>query len=224
MRKRITSILIAMGFLLVFITHSFAASDQTNEVKLEQVPAVAQKTIIAESEKAKGHLEKIERVIEDDELRYDVELATGKRTRSFSVAPDGKLLSWQVFMNEIAVPARQAIRAQVRAANGKLEEIDRVEDEDGVTFDVTMTKDGREVSFTVSKAGKLLSLEMALAETPDSVQKTIRAQTTGGEIKNIEKEIDDEDGEITYDIEAAKAGKKFSFTVDANGKLQEPDK
>ncbi|MDB6022032.1 MAG: hypothetical protein JWQ04_1889 [Pedosphaera sp.] len=199
------------------------ATEQSQVVKLVEVPAAVQKTILAEAGRAKGELGDIEKTSDDGEIWYDVELTTGKRTRSFSVALDGKLLTWQVFMNEIPVPARQAIHAQVRAANGKLGDIDRVVEEGVVTFDVTMNKDGKDISFSVSRDGKLLGLQVELTETPDAVQKTIRAQTIGGEIKKIEKNIDDEDGEITYDVAAKRAGKKISFSVDTNGKLVEPE-
>ena len=46
--------------------------------------------------------------------------------RSFSVAPDGKLLSYQVFMREIPEAARKAIRKEVRENKDKLEDIYRV--------------------------------------------------------------------------------------------------
>ncbi|MDB6020847.1 MAG: hypothetical protein JWQ04_704 [Pedosphaera sp.] len=216
------STLVAFGLLMAGMAVALA-TEQSQVVKLTEVPVAAQKTILAEAGRAKGELGDIEKTSDDDETWYDVELTTGKRTRSFSVAPDGKLLTWQVFMNEIPVPARQAIHAQVQAAKGKLGDIDRVVEDGVVTFEVAMNKDGKEISFTISRDGKLLSLQVELTETPDAVQKTIRAQTVGGEIKKIEKNIDDEDGEITYGVEMKKAGKKISFSVDANGKLVEPE-
>ena len=51
------------------------------------------------------------------------------------------------------------------------------------------------------------------------MQKAILAQAGGSVIKHIKKNTEDED--VTYDVEAEKAGKKVSFSFDSDGKLLE---
>ena len=194
---------------------------EEREVKLEQVPAAAQRTIQARVTDETGKITEIDLVTEDGETSYDVTLTKGKQDRTFSVSPDGKLLSWQVFMPEIPEAARKAIREHVRNQKGKLGDIDRVMDDGKTAFDVTMTKGEKETSFSVSESGKLLTMEITLEEAPEVVQKTIRAKLGDSVIKTLEKNTEDEDGDVVYDVEATKGGKKISFSVDAGGKLVE---
>ena len=207
-------------FSIVFASVAVAfGAEQSQVVKLDSVPAAAQKAILAETGNGKGRLGEIDQVRDGDETWYDVELIKGKVERSFSVAPDGKLLSWQVFMREIPEAARKAIHDQAQAAKGKLGDINRVLDEGKVTYEVELTRDGRELSFTVGEDGKLLDQDVALADTPEKVQKAIRAKTAGGVLTKIEKNTEDEDGEVSYDVEAEQGGKKITFSVDADGEL-----
>jgi uncharacterized membrane protein YkoI len=56
-----------------------------------------------------------------------------------------------------------------------------------------------------------------LARQPASVQKTIRAQVGDGRLRSINKE--DDDGDITYDVEMVRGGRTRSFTVGTDGEL-----
>jgi uncharacterized membrane protein YkoI len=199
----------------VFISCA-AIADDSPTVKLDSLPAAAQRTIQSEIQ-GKGKLGDIEKTVDDGEISYDVELIQGRRERSFGVSPEGKLLYWQVFMNEAPPVVRNAINTQIAAAGGKLEEIDRVVEDGKTSFEVTMTRGDREINFTVSAAGKLLTIEVALEETPAATQKTIRAQTLNATITSLEKNFEDE--EVSYDVEATRSGKKISISVDAEGKL-----
>lgn len=60
-------------------------------------------------------------------------------------------------------------------------------------------------------------VERVLARQPAAVQKTIRAQVSDGRLRSINK--DDEDGDITYDVEMVRGGRMRSFTVGAEGEL-----
>ena len=63
-------------------------------------------------------------------------------------------------------------------------------------------------------------MQMTLEETPAAVQKAIRA--AGAVIKTIEKNTEDENGEVACDVDVEKgSGRKVSFSVDAEGKLIE---
>ena len=70
-----------------------------------------------------------------------------------------------------------------------------------------MTKNGVERSFTVATEGKLLSVQVLLADTPGAVQKAIRAQGGKRHFKRIDKNTEEE--EIAYDVEAQKMARRF---------------
>lgn len=213
-------VLVASLFLLAGLTAA-VAEEQSEIVKLKQVPPAVAATISSKTGEGKAKLGDIERVVEEGETRYDVEISKGKVERTFSVAPDGKILSWQVFMHEVRPPAQKTIRELVKAAQAKLGDIDRVEEEGKIVYEVTMTKDEREIAFSVSAQGKLLTIDITMAEAPAAVQKAILTQAAGSVVKQIERNTEDEDGDVAYDVEAEKAGKKVSFSVDSEGKLLE---
>jgi hypothetical protein len=66
---------------------------------------------------------------------------------------------------------------------------------------------------TVAQAKKGLQLE----DLPAAVQKTVRANLNGGEIKNIAKEK--EEGLEQYEVESVLNGKSRDFNVDSKGAL-----
>jgi N-methylhydantoinase A/oxoprolinase/acetone carboxylase beta subunit len=79
------------------------------------------------------------------------------------------------------------------------------------------TKDGQERAFTVEENGTISSLEVALAETPTAVQKTVTAQVGAGKLDSIARIFDET---TTYDVEMTAAdGKEREFSVGADGRL-----
>jgi uncharacterized membrane protein YkoI len=208
---RAGSILLALGLARMI---EVSAAEQTTAVTLSLVPPAAQKTILAQV--GKGRLGDINQLTEDGKTSYEVEFTRDEVHRSLSVEAGGKLLSWQVLMSELPDAVQKTIQEQV--GKGKLEEIDKTFDDDGFTYDVTVKRrNGREYSFTVSAAGKLIGVEMELGQTPKEVQKTIKEQVGDGRISSIEKSMEDQ--EVTYDVEAEKSGKELSFRVAPDGKL-----
>ena len=196
---------------------SQAASELSKPVKFKQLPAAVQKTI--KTQIGGGRLGDIDKVTEDGETRYDVELDKDGVERSFSVAPDGRLISWQMFMSELPGAVRKTIQTQ--AGEGKLGEIDKTFEEGSFTYDVEMTKNAVKRSFTVGTDGKLLAAQVLLAETPEAVQKAIRAKVENGTVTRIDKNTEEE--EIAYDVEAQKDGRKVSFSVDPEGRLNDTE-
>ena len=59
--------------------------------------------------------------------------------------------------------------------------------------------------------------KVKLDECPAAVQKTIKQNTGGGKILEIEKT--EEKGSVVYEAEVEKDGKKFDIEVAADGKL-----
>src|SRR5258708_15384504 len=80
-------------------------------VPLSKVPAVVQKTIHATLIGAK--LGEIERIEENGEVAFDVEMTRGDVERSFTVAEDGTLLSIEVFLAETPAAAQPTITKTV---------------------------------------------------------------------------------------------------------------
>jgi uncharacterized membrane protein YkoI len=121
-----------------------------------------------------------------------------------------------VTLSETPPAVQKTIHAQT--GDGRLGEIDKTFDGETV-YDVALTaKDGQERDFTVAGDGTLLSVEVALAETPAPVQKFIQKLMPQGGLESIDKNLDD--SEITYDVGlTAKDGRDKDFTLAADGTL-----
>jgi hypothetical protein len=119
-------------------------------------------------------------------------------------------------LNQVPAEARKTIETQL--AGAKMTDIAR--DEDDGSFTVSYkSKSGEERDFTVGEDGTLMSVEVALDETPIPVQRAIRAQIGTGTVENVEKSF--EDNEISYDVDMnGKDGVERSFSISLDGKLQ----
>jgi uncharacterized membrane protein YkoI len=191
------------------------ADDDSKPVALSETPAVVQKTINAQI--GGGTLGDIDVTTEDGETVYDASLtATNGDERDFSVADDGTLLSVEVGLGETPVAVQKTIRAL--ASGWGLEGIDKNLDDTTVSYDVEVSKGGREKDFTIGDDGTLLDMVVELSDTPAMVQKNIRVQLGGGKLTEIDKMFDD-DG-ITYDVEmTAIDGQEKSFTLVTSGAM-----
>jgi hypothetical protein len=106
----------------------------------------------------------------------------------------------------------------VQLGNGKLGDIDRDEEDGEVTFTFEGTKAGRTIDYTLDETGALISVEVALGETPLAVQKTVRNQVGQGTLESIDKSF--EDGKVSYEFEwKTKDGAEKAATVLEDGKL-----
>lgn len=183
-------------------------------VMLADTPAAVQKII--QTQTGDGTRGDITKTTEDEETVYDVDLtAKDGSGRDFSVAGDGTLLSVEVPLNETPEAVQTAIRTAM--SGGALESIDKNLADSEISFDVTGTRDGKKMDFTLSEDGTLLGREVALGDTSDTVQKAITAQLKGGTLKSIEENFD-EDG-TNFDVEVAHGGQETGFNVTADGTL-----
>jgi uncharacterized membrane protein YkoI len=114
-------------------------------------------------------------------------------------------------------PVQRAV--QLWLAGGSLDSIDQVQEPGRMTYEVDFTnKDGKDRDFTVAANGTLLSLEIALADAPGAVQKSIKSEAGASTLDSIEKNVDEEDP--TYDIAiVTKDGQDRDFTLDTDGKI-----
>lgn len=130
-----------------------------------------------------------------------------------------------------------------QAAGGKIREIERETENGTAYYEVDITKDGKRMEFKVSEDGKLLTQPMSVAdrvnqkvrdrtsdkigndvnleELPAEAQATVKKETAGGKITEIEQ--DKEDGITFYEVEFEKDGKDREFRIDQTGKVVKRD-
>lgn len=119
-------------------------------------------------------------------------------------------------MTDLPPAVHKAVMKEV--GKGKVDSIEKDTDEDGVTYDVEMTKNGRTRDFTVDDDGKMLEIEVFPAETPKPVHEAIARQVGKGTIEYISKVFDDE---VTFEVDMTAGGRERTFTVDKQGTLLE---
>ena len=122
-----------------------------------------------------------------------------------------------IALTEIQPAVQKLIGARI--GDGTLGDIERTDEKGEPAYVISfITKTGENQDFTVSEDGTLLSLGMPLAELPDAVQNTIRAQAkNGGEVTGIDKNV--ADTQVSFDVEVAKDGREKYFTVANDGLL-----
>ena len=198
------------------MTIAALADDPSMTVALSETPATVQNTI--QTQTAGGNLGDIDKV-PGDMTTYDVELTSKDgQERDFSVSENGALLSVEVSLADTPRAVQKSINTLL-ASKGDLESIDKNLDDSEISYDVELTTtNGQEKEYTLADDGALMSMEVALNETPDAVQKTIAMQLNGGKLEDIDKVFDD--AEISYEVKTTKPdGHQKNFTVETNGIL-----
>ena len=145
-----------------------------------------------------------------------------KRLLSVSVLLAGAVacfaadLSQPIPLTQAPPAVQKTIAAQI--GNGKLGDVYRSDEAGETAFDVGFTTQaGEESGFSVAADGTLLSTEVALAETPAAVQKTIETEAAGWGLEGIDRIV--EATGTTYDVEVTKNARTQDFTVDDDGTL-----
>ncbi len=210
MQTRLLPGLIVSGLLLLGRAGSPA---QVNVVPLAQVPPAAQRTIRLQVSNAT--LGQITQATEEGAAVYEVEMVLRGLRRHFSVAADGKLLSFEVFLAETPEPVQKIVRSEL--GKGKLGEIERTIEDGEIIFDVDIIRNGKPRLLSVAASGQWFTLEMGLLETPLPVRRAIRQQLGGGKLGDVTKSV--EDGDVVYEAEMTKGNKQHTITVSPQGKL-----
>ncbi|HVU09537.1 MAG TPA: PepSY-like domain-containing protein [Verrucomicrobiae bacterium] len=187
------------------------------EIPFAETPAPVQKAI--QTLIKQGELESIDKNLDDSEIAYDIELAAKDgREKDFTIADDGTLLSEEVSLTETPDVVQKTIASQLNG--GKVENIGKNFDDDGINYDVEITtKDNSEKSFTVAENGKLSSVQVTLEEIPRPVQKTIRNQIGDDKVLEIDRSFVQKNGVFPYEIQGRKNGKPFDFSVGPRGRF-----
>jgi len=185
------------------------------ETSLDELTPSLQAAIKAQA--GSGSIEDIDKTFDDGDTSYVATItAPDGKERDFTFNPDGSLSSVEMTLPELPASLQAAIKAQV--GSGTLESIDKTFDDGEITYDATVTApDGRERDFSLSEQGALVSREVAIADAPAAVQRTI-AQTVGaGKVIEIDQAFDVPSTGIPYEIEGWKDGKPFYFLVSPTG-------
>ena len=204
------------GLVLGLFLFSFSLVGQGAGYKgpeLERLPKAVQKTI--KKQLGNGKLACIEASVESGEMFYSIEMKKNGKDRSFVVEHDGTLNRIDVLLAETPAEVQAGIQAQL--GNGVLVEIDKILGEDEPTYDIEMTKDGKDRSFSVDAQGTLYSTEVFLQEIPEDIRKVIQTRVGSGRLGDIYKLT--EDGDITYDVGMTRHRKSMPFVVDSDGEL-----
>jgi uncharacterized membrane protein YkoI len=188
----------------------------SKEVALEQTPPPVRNTI--QGQLRQGSLVSIARTIEDDEINYEVTMTIKDGTeRSFTVGLDGKLLSMEMTLADTPAAVRKTIETGI--GSGKLESIDHMFEDDGNSYYVEFSREGKARDLSVAEDGKLQSVQVFLSETPPAVQKTINDKLDTGTIIRIDHSFEQQNGVFPYEIEGRKDGKPFNFSVGPRGRF-----
>lgn len=198
---------LAMSFVFA------SAASAADGVKMETLPAMIQKAI--QLQVGDGKLDSIDKVSEDGEVIYDVEMTKDGKDRDFSVGESGELLAAEVFLPELPAAVQKTIQSQL--GKGKLGDIYKARDEGEVSYDVEMTREGKARSFTVSDKGAILEEQVFLNELPAPIRKAIQKNSGGATLGEITKSTDE--GEAIYYAEVNKGATTRTLTFNMDGVL-----
>jgi len=168
----------------------------------------------------KGVLNDISKITENGVVTYEVEMTKQGKTRSFTLAADGKLQEMQLFIEETPPAVRKAIQKEMRG--GKCGEIYRITEDGEASYDAEIIANGKSRRLTFDAGGALVyqAEPVQLSDTPEAVQQTLQEQLRNAKLSSIEKAI--EDGELTYEVELIRLGKRQSLSIKRDGQIVQP--
>ena len=198
--------------LTVLVAASITAATPKTKALAQIPPAVRQ---AAELLVGDGKLLDLERAIENGRTVFEGEFRRDGVVRSFTLAPDGMLISRQVFEKELPSAVAQTLRSQLGEA--KLGDIYWTNDDGDPAFYIELTRGDMKRSLTIAPDGWLAAREVTLADVPGPARQAITTELKGSTPTRIER--GDDAHEVTFDvtIEVAKRARSLIFAAD--GKL-----
>jgi len=186
------------------------------EVGLAETSAEVRKTI--EKQVGQGTLDNIDKTFDDGEVSYEVDFTTKSGAeRSFTVGADGKLERVQVELTEVPVAVRKTISEQT--AKAKLGDMFKTFEDGEIFYEVEITRDGKDLDFSVAANGKLESREVISSELPAPARRTVKEKIGDGKILRIDEVFEKREGVFPFEIEGRKDGKPFNFSVGPKGRF-----
>ena len=147
-------------------------------------------------------------------MDYDVEITGGGQERDYDFADDGRMLSREVFLAELAPSAQDTIRQ--KTAGAAIDEIDESFEDTDPDYDVQITRDGRSRDFTVSTNGTLIDEQVFTSELPAVLQTAIQKESGGAPTGDIYKSADTVATNYDVDIGEGSANRTVTFGDDCS--------
>jgi len=88
-------------------------------------------------------------------------------------------------LSDLPPSVQQTVKAQLE--NGKIEQIEQTTGDGKTFYEVDFTKRGTARSLTVDSEGRLLRVQLPLAETPAPVQKVIKSELGKRKLGDIDR-------------------------------------
>lgn len=156
-----------------------------DKIELSACPQAVQKTVQAEP----GKVVDIEKLTIADETVFEVDVLVDEREYELHIRPDGVLL------HKVMDEDDDADQSQADDDGDDGDADEDADDED----EVDNNDDGDEEDGGDDDESDASEVRLRLVDLPKSVAKTLKRESRGGEIEEIEREI--EDGRITYEAE-----------------------
>ena len=127
------------------------------------------------------------------------------------------MFSKEVKLEDVPSPAQAVI--QSHTSGGTIDKIICEKEEEKHYYKVEYKKDGRKFELKIDDDGKVLEKEEALTmeELPQAVQKTVKVESAGAEIKELVMES--EEGKTFYEVEFEKDGKEYEVKILEDGTI-----
>jgi len=192
-----------------------SGAEDSKPIALAQTPQVVQQAITTRI--GDGALEEIDQTVGTTGATYDVDYLSKSGTEGgFTVTDTGAVDSVEITIEDAPAAVQKTVRSD--CAGCELNSIDR--NADG-TFDIDILRAGVDQSFTVADDGTILSVSVAMADVPSTVQATIQSQAAGWQVSEIDKNMDE--FPATYDVDLVKDGQEKSITIGSDGTLASAD-
>ncbi len=127
----------------------------------------------------------------------------------------------KITMDKVPAAVKEAVKKYATEAEIKGIEDSDVDGTKVIEFDIEKNGKASEIAFRPD--GRLFSTEeeVALADVPEAVQKTIATLSQDAKAGPPEKVV--QEGKTTYEIVIEKGGKKIEYTISHKGKIKDKE-
>ncbi len=127
-----------------------------------------------------------------------------------------------VSLEQLTPPARTAVEQLTEG--GTINSIEREMANGRIVYDVEVTYPDRHMEYNIAKDGEIVGLETGIdySKLPEAVR--VATEKYFGTSVGLSPSKGVEDGQITYEIDGTKDGKKVAVIFDPTGKLIEEEK
>ncbi len=139
----------------------------------------------------------------------------------FSITAAGAEKADKITMDKVPAAVKEAVKKYASEAEIKGIEDSDVDGTKVIEFDIEKNGKASEIAFRPD--GRLFSTEeeVALADLPEAVQKTIATLSQDAKAGTPEKVV--QEGKTTYEIVIEKDGKKIEYTISHKGKIKDKE-